>query len=235
MQTSVITVGTALVQVVNPDNEEQRVTLTNLQPGESPGELSRDGYVFLVGQRFTISNNGTAHFQITTGDQGAQFEFYEIVATGSNVYAELLQGATFGSATTYTAYNLNRTSSRVPSSTLSAATAVSGGTAISSEYVPASNQAGGAQVINKIHTLAPNTSYVMRFVDVGGNGAGCFFQVGFSEQFNGQHDIWLGAADSSYCLKAGATLQLDLMRGEDVVACTTDQDCEMSVIRQVYL
>lgn len=235
MQASVITVGTALVQVVNPDNEEQHVTLTNLQPGNNAGELSREGHVFLIGQRFTIVNNGTAHFQITTGPHGAQFEFYEIVATSSNVYAELLQGATFGSATTYSAYNLNRTSSKTPLSTVSAATAVSGGTAISSEYIPASNQAGGAQVVSKIHTLAANTSYVFRFTDVGGNGASCFFQVGFSEQFNGQNDIWLGTAGDSYCLKAGETVQMSLLRGDGIVASTIDQDCRLSVLRQVYL
>ena len=235
IQSAVLTVGTALVQVVDPDNEPQRVTLTNLQPGETSGALSRSGHVFLVSNKFNIANNGSAHLQITTGEYGAQFEFYEIVATDSDVYAELIEGATFGSATPFTAYNLNRVSTRTPSSTLSAATAVTGGTVISTEFVPASNQAGGIQSSVKIHTLEPNTSYVMRFTDVGGNGATAYLQLGFSEQFNGANNIWLGTANNSFVLKSGQTLQLDLHRGEGLVASTDSQDCELSVMRQVYL
>jgi hypothetical protein len=235
IQTAVLTVGTALVQVVDPDNEPQRVTLTNLQPGETVGALSRAGHVFLASSKFSIANNGSAFLQITTGEYGAQFEFYEIVAANSNVYAELLEGATFGSATPFTAFNLNRSSTRTPLSTLSAATAVSGGTVISTEFIPASNQAGGIQLSAKIHTLEANTSYVMRFTDVGGNGATAYLQLGFSEQFNGANDIWLGTANNSFVLKSGQTLQLDLHRGEGLVASSDSQDCEISVMRQVYV
>jgi hypothetical protein len=227
------TVGAAAVQIVGPSPEPQRVTITNLQPSQDIGEMSRAGYVFLAGNKFSIANNGSAHLQITTGSTGAQFEFYEIVATGSNLYAELLEGATFGSATAITAYNLDRTSALTPNSTLSAATAVSGGTVISAEYIPASNQAGGSMQLSKIHTLAADTSYVMRFTDVGGLGSTAFLQLGFSEQFNGDHDIHCNnTVSSAFVISGGQTWEGLLYAGEAIDARTSGQDCSVSVLRQ---
>jgi len=82
ISSTIYTIGAAAQTIAAPDDMAQRVTITNLQPGQSVGEMSRDGYVFLAQSRFSISNNGTAHLQITTGQFGAQFEFYEIVAAG---------------------------------------------------------------------------------------------------------------------------------------------------------
>lgn len=233
ISSTIFTVGGAAQTIAAPDDMAQRVTVTNLQPGQNIGELSRDGYVFVAANRFTIANNGTAHLQITTGQYGAQLEFYEIVATSSNVSAELIEGATFGSATTFTAYNLNRQSSITPESTLSAATAVSGGTVISSEYIPASNQAGGAQFSSKIHTLEANTSYVMRFVDVGGQGAVCFLQLGLAEQYNGGHDVHLNnTAGSAFVLRGGERWDGVLYPTQSLDARSTGQDCRIAVLKQ---
>lgn len=233
ISSTIFTVGAAAQTIAAPDDMAQRVTVTNLQPGQNVGELSRDGYVFVAANRFTIANNGTAHLQITTGQYGAQLEFYEIVATSSNVSAELIEGATFGSATAFTAYNLNRQSSITPESTLSAATAVSGGTVISSEYIPASNQAGGAQFSSKIHTLEANTSYVMRFVDVGGVGAVCFLQLGFAEQYNGGHDVHLNnTAGSAFVLRGGERWDGVLYPTQSLDARSTGQDCRIAVLKQ---
>lgn len=234
IESTKVTVGTAETILVKSDTDPQHVYISNLQPGNDVGELSRDGHVHLAFSRFTLANNGTAHFQITTGSSGAQFEFYEIVATSSTVYAELLEGATFGSATPVSAYNLNRNDTRALSSTLSAATAVAGGTAVSAEFVPASNQAGGAQFITKIHTLEPNSSYVFRFTDVGGNGAGCYFQVGISEQFNGKNVLYLGAAGSAAVLMGGESTEFSLFPGDTLVGQALDQDIQVGVMRQVY-
>jgi hypothetical protein len=233
ISSSTFTVGSALTTIASAHNMPQRVTVTNLQPGQNVGEMSRDGYVFLAQSRFTIANNGTQHLQITTGPYGVQFEFYEIVAAGSNVSAELLEGATFGSATAVPSYNLNRQSDRVAESTLSAATAVTGGTVISAEFVPASNQAGGAETSVKIHTLEPSTSYVMRFVDAGGNGATCFLQLAFAEQYNGAHDVHLNnTAGSAFVLRGGERLDAVLYPDEDLVASTTGQECTIAVMKQ---
>ena len=233
ISSTVYTVGAAGATIAAPDEMAQRVTVTNLQPAQTVGEMSRDGYVFWVGNRFTIANNGTAHLQITTGEYGAQFEFYEIVVTGSSVYAELLEGATFGSATAIASHNLNRQSDRVAESTLSAATAVTGGTVISAEYVPATNQAGGAETATKIHTLKPNESYVMRFSDIGGNGATAFLQLGFAEQYNGAHDVYINnAAGSGFVLRGGERWDGVLYPTQAMSAVTSGQECKVSVLRQ---
>lgn len=228
------TVGTATIELAAPSVDPQLVTITNLQPTANAESLARDGYVFVAADRFTIANNGTAHLQITTGEHGAQIEFYEIVATSSAISAELIEGATFGSATVVASYNLDRNSSRVASSTLSAATAVSGGTVISQEYVPASNQSGGGYTFTKIHTLEPSTSYVMRFVDVGGNGATAFLQLGFAEQYNGDHDVHLNnTAGSAFVVHGGETWTGLLYQGESINARTDSQECDVAVLRQV--
>lgn len=234
VSSAVYTVGTASVALCAPSPEPQQVTISNHQPKPTAEFLARDGYVFVAADRFSIANNGTAHFQITTGEHGAQIEFYEVVATSSAISAELIEGATFGSATAVPSYNLNRESTRTANSVLTAATAVSGGTAISEEYIPASNQAGGAFSFTKIHTLEPLTSYVMRFVDVGGNGAVAFVQIGFAEQFNGAHDVHINnTAGSAWVLPAGESWSGLLYAGESLSGVTDEQECEVGVLRQV--
>jgi hypothetical protein len=211
----------------------QRVTVTNQQPAALAAEMSRDGYVFLAQSRFTVANNGTAHLQITTGTYGAQFEFYDIAASGSDVYATLREGATFGSATAVASYNINRQSDRTAEATLSAATAVTGGTVISAEYIPASNQAGGGVRSGNVHTLQPSTSYVMSFADVGGNGADCFLQLGFAEQYNGGHEVHLNSpAGSAFVLRGGERWDGVLYPDEYLEAATTGQECSVAVMRQ---
>jgi len=228
------TVGTATIELCAPSVDPQRVSIENLQPEPTAESLARDGYVFVAAQRFTIANNGSAHFQITTGAHGAQIEFYQIAATSSDISAELIEGATFGSATVVPSYNLDRGSARTATSVLSAATAVSGGTTISEEFVPASNQAGGAADLTKIHTLEPATSYVLRFKDVGGNGPTAFVQLGFAEQFNGHHDVHLNnSAGSAWVLKPGQRFEGLLYQGESINARTEAQNCEVAVLRQV--
>lgn len=227
------TVGAAATVIAGGHNMPQRVTVTNMQPSMDIGEMSRDGYVFLAQSRFTIANNGTQHLQITTGAHGVQFEFYEIAAEASTVYATLREGATFGSATAVPAYNLNRQSARTPTSTLSAATAVSGGTVVSAEYVTAANQSGSTRASSKIHTLEPNTSYVMSFADVGGNGTEAFLQLGFAEQYNGGHDIHINApAGSAFVLRGGERWDGVLYPDEYLEAATTGQECQVAVLRQ---
>ena len=233
ISSTIYTIGAAAETIAAPDDMAQRVTITNLQPGQSVGEMSRDGYVFMAQSRFSISNGGTQHLQITTGQFGVQFQFYEIVAADSDVSAELLEGATFGSATAVPAYNLNRQSNLTPESTLSAATAVSGGTVISAEFVPASNQAGGAETSVKIHTLEADTSYVMRFVDVGGNGATCFLQLAFAEQYDGAHDVHLNnTAGSAFVLRGGERWDGVLYPTQSLDARSTGQDCRIAVLKQ---
>jgi hypothetical protein len=229
---SVVTVNGTATMVVAPSIDTQHVVLQNLEPGETADQLSRRGMVYEIGQLFTLSNNGTANFQITTGPNGAQFQYYQIDADTSSVYAKLIEGATFGTATAVPAFNVNRNFADNYTSVLTGATAVSGGTVIASEFVPSSNKGGGALQIANVYTLEPNTSYVMQFVNADGKGTKVNFRLGFSERYNGYNDIWLGGVNNSIRLRGGESISFDLYAGESINASTLGDDCKLSIMRQ---
>lgn len=228
----VVAVNGTATMVVAPSVDTQHVTLTNLECGESADQLMRHGHTYEIGRLFTLANNGTAAFQITTGDTGVQFQYYQIDADSSSVYAELLEGATFGSATAVLAHNTNRNFADNYASELTGATAISGGTVIATEYVSAANQGGGSFLNTNIYTLEPNTSYVMKFVDNGGNGTKVHFKLGFAERFNGYNDIWLGGVNNSMRLRGGESVSFDLYAGESINASTLGLDCNLAITRQ---
>ena len=233
---NVLSVGSPSTQVHPPSVHTQHITLTNLQPTASEGTYSRDGYVWVAHAVFTLANSGSTAFAIRTGSHGAQFEFYQIDAETSTVYAELLQGATYGTGGTVVAHNLNRNYTDTYESVLTAASNITGGTVISTEYVPAGNQSGGAFESRKIHTLRANTQYVMRFTDYGGTGTEVHFELGFSEQFNGGHDIWINygsvAVGSALCLKPQESITLQVEPLDNLLAISS-QPTRLSVLRQV--
>lgn len=229
---TVVTVNGTATMVVAPSVDTQHVVLQNLQPGETADQLSRHGMVYEISQLFTLTNNGTASFQITTGNNGAQFEYYQIDANSSSVFAKLIEGATFGTATAVPAFNVNRNFPDDYTSVLTGATAVTGGTVISTEYVPAANQGGNALMNSNVYTLEPDTSYVMEFIDDGGKGTKVHFRLGFSERYNGYNDIWLGGANNSIRLRGGESISFDLYAGESINASTLGDDCKLSIMRQ---
>lgn len=233
---SVLSIGSAQVRVHDPSVHDQRVTLHNLQPRSEADEYSRDGYVYLADARFTLSNNGSTALAIRTGVYGAQIQFYQIDVDESSVFAELLEGTTYGTAGTVQAYNINRNFADTYDAVLTGATNVTGGTSISEEYVPASNQSGDALALTKIHTLEPSTEYVMRFTDVGGQGTEMHFQFAFSEQYDGAHYIYVNqgtvAIDEGFILRPQETVTLDVSPLDDLVAISS-QPTKLSVLRQV--
>jgi hypothetical protein len=228
---SVVTVGTAQTMVVPPSTDTQRVVLQNQQPEGDVGDYSRDGYVYLSQSFFNVPNGGTVSFAIQAGPQGAQFEFYSIVAKGNPVRAYLIEGATYTTGGTVTAYNMNRNYSDAYGSVLTSATSVTGGTVISSESVPASNQAGGSLGSAKIHTLRPSTGYAMSFTAPSG-AADVHFELGFTEQYNGLHDIYLGTAGSAIRLRGGELITMDLYPGDAVYASANGTACALAIQRQ---
>lgn len=228
---SVVTVGTAQTMVVPPSTDTQRVVLQNQQPEGNIGDYSREGYIQMVQSFFTVPNGGTVSFAINTGSQGVQFEFYSITTSGNPVHAYLIEGATYTTGGTLQAYNLNRNNSDTYQSILTSATGVTGGTVISSEYVPASNQAGGGLSSVKVHTLRPSTGYAMSFTGPVG-ASDVHFQLGFAEQYNGLHDIYLGTAGSAIRLRGGEVLTLDLYPGEAVYASANGTACALAIQRQ---
>jgi hypothetical protein len=226
---NVVTVGTAQTMVVPPSTDTQRVVLQNQQPEGDVGDYSREGYVYLSQSFFSIPNGGTVSFAVQAGPQGAQFEFYSITAHANDVRAYLIEGATYTTGGTVQAYNLNRNNSDSYQSVLTSATAVTGGTVISSEYILASNQAGGFLSSSKIHTLRPSTGYI---ITAPSGATDVHFELGFTEQYNGLHDIYLGTAGSAIRLRGGELITMDLYPGEAVYASANGTACALAIQRQ---
>jgi hypothetical protein len=225
-------VGTATQTVVAPTHDFATYKLKNLQPSPTAEEYSRQGYVYLYGNTFTITQGSTVGFSFLTGITGAQIEFYEIATGTSDLTAELVEGATIvTSGDPIPAYNLNRNESDAHLSVLKAAT-VTGGTVVSKEFLSAANQGGSAMTLDKIHTLEPSTEYGFRFNNIGAQTTTVFFQIGWSERYNGYHDIWLGTPGESYVIRAGQELTFNLLPYETINATALVDSCQLAVLRQ---
>jgi hypothetical protein len=229
---NVYAVGTAPSTVVEPTSDVATYVLKNLQP-LNVFDYSRDGYIYLVNQLFDITAATPARFSFQTGPTGAQIDFYDFAVTSENVYAELIQGATVTvTGSPIPAYNLNRNKSDAHTAVLEAATAITGGTVISSEFVTASKGVGGVVTSGKIHTLAPNTQYAFRFTNRGNATTTCHFQMGFSEQYNGYNEIWLDTLEDSFVLRGEEQIQFTLLPNETINARAKMNSCRLAVIRQ---
>lgn len=235
IESSKVTVGTAETILVQTDNEPQHVYVSNLQPSHRADQYARDGYVYLLSQQFSLASPGTASFVVTTGANGMQFEFYDIASDNQNVNAALYEGGSATKAgTPIPAYNLNRNFSDSHDAEFGTATAYTPGTVINRELITAAKNVGGHLASAKVQTLAANTEYVMRFVNAGNQTTNVLFQLGFSEQYNGQHDLHLGVAGSAAIIRGGESMEFDLFPGDTLVGSATDQDIEVGVMRQVY-
>lgn len=227
---AVYAVGTTPITVVAPTHDYVKYVLKNLQP-EVVLEYARDGYIFLLGREFTITVGTSVSFSITTGANGAQFDFYSIISDKSNVFAELIEGATVvTTGSPILAYNLNRNFSDAHASVFRAATSVTGGTTVSSEFVSATNQSSAAVSSDKIHTLKANTQYAMKFTNLGATTL-VYFQLGFSEHYNGLNEIWLGTLNDSFVLKAGDELIMELPPLTTINAVSKIDSNKLAVMR----
>ena len=228
---AVYSVGTATQTVVAPTNDYAKYSLKNLQP-IGVGEYARDGYVYLVNAQFSITQGTSLNFSMLTGATGAQFEFYSMVTDTSAVYAELIEGATIvTTGNPIPAYNLNRNYPDNHASVLKAASSLTGGTTISAEFLPASNQSAGQMSSSKIHTLEPNTEYGFKFTNRGAQTTNVHFQLGFSEHYNGYNNIWLGTVDNSFVLEAGDELIMELPPLQTINATSTINSNKLAVMR----
>ena len=230
---TVYTLGTALAQILAPSTDAQRVTIQNLEPDPVDGGYSRAGLAFEMSQVFTIASGGTASFSMATPPGGVQFISYQIVSTGAEVTATLIEGGTVTSAgTPITSYNLNRQSSTTAQAVLDSATSVTGGTVIATELVTSAHKVSGSADSEKIYTLKGSSTYAMRFVNGGNQETKVFFDLVWSEDFNGQHEVWFGANGSAYRLRAGQTIQLTMDAGESIAALAGGTAVQVAVIRQ---
>lgn len=225
--------ATTPTTVVAPTVDAGHYVLKNIEPVSSYADYARMGYAYVVSRYLPIANNASAYFSFTTGATGAQFDFWDFSSSTSSVIASLIEGATItttGSA--IPAYNMNRNESDAHAATLLAATAITGGTTIYTEYVGASNQATGGSESNKIITLEPNTQYGFRFQDVGGVGTDLHILISWVELYNGYNDIWLGTPDESFVLRAGEEIKFKLFPQETINATAGHTGAKLTVIRQ---
>lgn len=227
---AVYAVGTTPITVVAPTHDYVKYVLKNLQP-EVVLEYARDGYIYLLSKEFTVAVGTSVSFSILTGPYGAQFDFYSILSDKDGIQADLIEGATIvTTGANFPAYNLNRNFSDSHTAVLKQATSVTGGTIISSEYVSATNQAAGAITSDKIHTLKANTQYAMKFTATGATTF-VYFQLGFSEHFNGLNEIWLGTLNNSFVLKAGDELIMELPPLTPINAVSKIDSNKLAVMR----
>jgi len=225
-------VGTTPVTVVAPTADYVKYVLKNTQP-KNVDEYARDGYMFIVGQQFTITAGGTANFSIATGATGAQLDFYSIISDTATVLSSLVEGATVTTTgDPIPAYNLNRNKSDSHNSILKAATSITGGTVVSQEFTTASIHAGGAVSSTKVHTLKPNATYGMRFVNQGNQTTNVFFQLGFSEHYNGYNNIWLETLNDSFVLRPNEEIMMELLPNATINATSLINSNKLSVMRQ---
>jgi hypothetical protein len=228
------TVGTAIQRVVPGVHYSQDVVIQNLEPLASPESYARAGYLYIVAQQFTLPTAGTALFSVEVGASGLQIEGYEIVTTEQTVFAELVEGATVTTTgAAIPSYNLNRNEADDATSVFKAASAVTGGSAISSELVTGSKiGGGGAMIVSKIHTLEASTQYAMRFVNQTQQGTDCYLQIIFSEKFNGQNNVTIGDESGvGFTLKGGERIQWRTDEGQSVYA-VSEEEVEIMVVRQ---
>lgn len=228
---AVYSVGTATQTVVAPTSDYAKYSLKNIQPANVV-EYARNGYIYLVNSQFTIVGGLSVNFSIVTGPTGAQFDFYSMATSDSPVYATLLESATIvTTGSPIQAYNLNRNYSDSHQAVLKSALSITGGTVISSEYLPASNQSVGQMSSIKIHTLKANTEYGFKFANQGNQTTTVHFQLGFSEHYNGLNEIWLGTVDNSFVLKAGDEMVMELPPLETINATSKIDSNKLSVMR----
>lgn len=230
---NVYSVGTATTTVVAPTLDSARYVLKNLEPANTIGEFSRVGYMYAISRYFSVANNSSVSFSFTTGALGAQFDYWQFDSSSSSVIAELIEGATITkTGSPIQAYNLNRNKADTPQSVAYAASALTGGTVVYTNYVGASNQAAGGASSNSVITLEPNTEYGFRFRDVGGNGTNVNALIGWVEKFNGLNEIWLGSVDNSFVLSGGEEVSMYLRPYETINATALRDGCRLAVMRQ---
>lgn len=228
------TLGTASATIVGMSADAQHVLVQNLEPESTMDDYARAGYLYLVYQKFSLLAGGTALFNIAVGSKGLQIEAYEIVSTAEPVFAELIEGATVTTTgAAIPSYNLNRDVADSALSVFTAASTVTGGSAVSAELITGSKQGGGgANYFAKIHTLRASQNYAMRFVNQTQQATDMFVQIIFSEKFNGQNNVWLGGAkDASFRLRGGESIALEMIQNQTLSA-VAEESATIGILKQ---
>lgn len=155
---------------------------TYQEAATEPDGLAKRGYVYLMSEFFNIGGNGSVWFALSTNGKEVEFQFYDISTDQAEIKASLIEAPATVTAFNYiTPRNLNRQYPDAASASLSAASAVTGGTVIATELVGNTSKAGGDVSSRKIHTLKDGTVYVMQFVNVINQAGVCHMNLGWTE------------------------------------------------------
>ena len=147
-----------------------------------PDGLAKRGLVYLMSEFFSIAGDGSVFFALATNGSEVEFQFYDISTDQAEVQASLIEApATVTQFNYLTPRNLNRNFADDASASLSAASAVTGGTVIARELIGNTSKAGGEITSRKVHTLRNDTIYVMRFVNMINQAGVCHINLGWSE------------------------------------------------------
>ena len=148
-----------------------------------PDGLAKRGLVYLMSEFFTLPSSGSVYFALDTNGNEVEFQFYDITSAQSLVRASLIEEpATVTQFNYLTPRNLNRKFPDAATASLSAASAVTGGTVIASELIGSTAKSGGEVSSRKVHTLKDDTIYVMRFVNVDNQQSLMHINLGWSEK-----------------------------------------------------
>jgi hypothetical protein len=153
-------------------------------------DLAKRGMVYLLHEFFTIAGATTITFAMQTHTAPAEFAFYDIASSAEVVKAEMIENPTVTlGASSIQGHNLNRTASDTYNVTFHTATSVSSGTVIASELIGSGSKAGGTISSQKVHTLKPDATYVMRFQNLGNQSTILHLNLGWTENAPGHFGL----------------------------------------------
>ena len=157
-----------------------------------PDGLSKRGYVYSIGEFFTIPATTTVYFGMSTNGVDVEFQFYDITSDLQPIEARLIEAPATATAGTnvITPRNLNRKYPDASTVTLRNYTAITGGTIIASELVGSGSKAGGFISQHKIHVLEAGTLYIMSFYNTGNQDTKAHLNLGWSENQPHQPGLW---------------------------------------------
>jgi hypothetical protein len=157
-----------------------------------PDGLSKRGYVYSIGEFFTINATTTVYFGMGTNGVDVEFQFYDITSDTQPVEARLIEAPATATAGTNTIVprNLNRHFPDASTVTLSNYTAVTGGIVVASELVGLGSKAGGFISQSKIHVLKAETLYIMAFYNTGNQATKVHLNLGWAENQPNEPGLW---------------------------------------------
>lgn len=157
-----------------------------------PDGLSKRGYVFNIGEFFTVNALTTVYFGMSTNGVDVEFQFYDITSDLQPVEARLIEAPATATAgtNTITPRNLNRKFPDTATVTLSDYTAITGGTVVASELVGSGSKAGGFISQHKIHVLKADTLYIMSFYNTGNQATKVHLNLGWAENQPNEPGLW---------------------------------------------